>query len=315
MLVLENLVKEYDAPTKEPKVLVAADHLTLRIAEGECFGLIGPNGAGKTTTLKMICGLTAPTSGRVEVNGVDLQKNPFEAQKHIGYLSDFFSLYDDLKVWEYLDFFAHAYKLDEAAIPGRIKEVIALMNLESKTDALISGLSRGMKQRLGIGRAIIHDPRLLILDEPAAGLDPRARLELKVLLQEFHRRGKTILVTSHILSDLEEICTSVAILEQGRLLRVGKLNEVLERRTTARKFRLKLSAPVHELQTALSTRPGVANVSGSNIAAEFEFSGMDSAVASLLRSLIESGAAVCEFTEIQESLESVYSRLSSGEVM
>jgi ABC-2 type transport system ATP-binding protein len=136
-----------------------------------------------------------------------------------------------------------------------------------------------------------------------------------VLLQDFHARGKTILVTSHILSDLEEICTSVGILEKGQLLRVGKLSEVLQRRTAARKFRLKLSAPVHELQIALSTRSGVRASSGSNLAAEFDFEGDDSAVAALLRSLIEGGAAVCEFTEIQETLESVYSRLSSGEVM
>src|SRR5271168_4155564 len=159
MIRLENLSKEYDE-------VVAVRDLTLEIPEGEIYGLIGPNGAGKTTTLRMCCGLLEPTTGRVLVNDVDVYSDLELAQSQIGYLADFFSVYDDLKVWEYLDYFAHAYKMSEGSIPGRVEEVIRLMTLESKRDELISGLSRGMKQRLGIGRAIIHDPPLLVLDEP-----------------------------------------------------------------------------------------------------------------------------------------------------
>src|SRR6185295_2703625 len=221
MIQLEDLTKEYDASSSKQGVVLATDRLNLHIPAGDVFGLVGPNGAGKTTTLKMICGLVVPTSGHVLVNDIDVEKQPEEAQRYIGYLADFFSLYDDLKVWEYLDYFAHAYKMETSAIPARIEEVIQKMGLETKRDAMIGGLSRGMKQRVGIGRAIIHDPPVLVLDEPTGGLDPKARVELKDLLRGLHRSGKTIFITSHILSDLEELCTSIGILEKGRLLRVG----------------------------------------------------------------------------------------------
>jgi ABC-2 type transport system ATP-binding protein len=227
MIFLENITKEYDAPSSSQATIVAARQLNLNVPAGEIFGLLGPNGAGKTTTLKMICGLIAPTAGRVSVNGIDVAWQPEDAQQFIGYLADFFSLYDDLRVLEYLEYFARAYKMEPTAIPARIDEVIRQIGLESKREAMIHGLSRGMKQRLGIGRAIIHDPLLLILDEPAAGLDPKARIELKDLLRDLHGKGKTIFITSHILSDLEELCTSIGIIENGRLLRVGPLEEVM----------------------------------------------------------------------------------------
>ncbi len=229
MIRLENLSKEYEATSQKDSRVVAADRLNLEVPSGEIFGLVGPNGAGKTTTLKMICGLSVPTAGKVLINGVDVERAPEEAQMYMGYLADFFSLYDELKVWEYIEYFAYAYKLDPAVIPARVDEVIRWVGLHAKRDAEIAGLSRGMKQRLGIARAIVHDPPLIVLDEPAAGLDPRARVELKDLLRELHRNGKTIFITSHILADLQEICTSIAIMEKGRLLRVGRLDEVMGR--------------------------------------------------------------------------------------
>ena len=171
-----HLRKEYDE-------LVAVQDLNLTIPQGEIFGLIGPNGAGKTTTIRMACGLLAPTLGKALVNGIDVAAEPERAQQSIGYLSDFFAVYEDLKVWEYLDYFAHAYRVAESEIPARVSEVIAQVSLEVKRDALIRGLSRGMKQRLGIARAIIHRPKVLLLDEPASGLDPKARLELRTRLR------------------------------------------------------------------------------------------------------------------------------------
>src|SRR3984893_1895689 len=227
MLRLIDLTKEYDTDGDPGRRVLAADRLNLEVTAGEVFGLVGPNGAGKSTALKMICGLLLPTSGRVLVNSVDVEHRREEAQKYVGYLADFFSLYDELTVYQYLDYFARAYKVPLHSIPGRIVEVVLRLGLESKRDAAIAGLSRGMKQRLGIARAVIHDPPLLVLDEPAAGLDPKARHDLKQLLRGFQARGQTIVITSHILSDLEEICTSIGILEKGRLIRVGKIEEIL----------------------------------------------------------------------------------------
>src|SRR5271167_4139709 len=219
MIRLENLSKEYDE-------VVAVRDLTLEIPEGEIYGLIGPNGAGKTTTLRMCCGLLEPTTGRVLVNNVDVHSDLELAQSQIGYLADFFSVYDDLKVWEYLDYFARAYQLDSATIPARVDEVIEEIGLESKRDAMVKGLSRGMKQRLGIGRAVIHRPKLLLLDEPASGLDPKARIELRQLLKRLRDHGATIVVSSHILPDLEDFSTSIGVMERGMMLRSGRVQEL-----------------------------------------------------------------------------------------
>jgi len=325
MVRLDNLTKEYDLPPVKgnPAQVVAADRLNLTIGDGEIFGFVGPNGAGKTTTLKMICGLLVPTSGSVEVNGIDVERRPEDAQRFLGYLSDFFSLYDDLKVWEYLDYFARAYKMPAAKIPARITEVIAWVGLETKRDAFIQGLSRGMKQRLGIARAVLHDPPVIVLDEPASGLDPKARVELKELLKNLNRQGKTILISSHVLADLEEICTSVAILEKGRLLRAGKLADVMHEAAAPahRRLRIRVTAPGDELLAWLSTREGVLDahpsasvVSGSS-SVEFHFAGNDRDLAALVRDLVTSGAPVCAVEGSSESFEQIYARLSGGEVM
>lgn len=329
MIQIENLTKEYDLPSGQAGQIVAADRLNLTVPAGEIFGLVGPNGAGKTTTLKMICGLLTPTAGRVMVNQVDVEARPEDAQKHIGYLADFFSCYDDLLVWEYLDYFANAYKMEKELIPTRVDEVIRLMGLETKKDAMVAGLSRGMKQRLGIGRAILHDPPLLVLDEPASGLDPKARLELKLLIKALNRAGKTIFITSHVLSDLEEICSSIAILEKGKLIRVGSLEQVLRGAGapagdvagagshTARKFRIKLAAPGFALVEWLAARPGVANATleGEGGTVVFSYAEGDPEVAGILRDLVQAGAPVCGFEEVVQSLEQLYFHLSSGEVM
>jgi len=263
----------------------------------------------------MICGLSIPTTGRVTVNGIDVEKQPEEAQRYIGYLGDYFSLYDDLKVWEYLDYFARAYKMDAAAIPSRITEVIHRMGLDIKRDSLIGGLSRGTEQRLGIGRAIIHDPPLLVLDEPASGLDPKARVELKDLLREMYQSGKTIFITSHILSDLEEICTSIAMMEKGRVLRVGPLAEVIREGKTLRRFRIRLATPGFALDQWLSQRQGVGEVKMEASTVQFAFDASDAALAELLRAAVNAGARICSLDELSETLEQVYSRLSTGEVM
>jgi len=315
MIRLEHLTKEYDMPGGKAGKLVAASSLDLRVAQGEIFGLIGPNGAGKTTTLKMICGLLAPTAGRVTVHGVDVERQPEEAQRHLGYLADFFSVYDDLTVWEYMDYFAHAYKMDPAVIPSRVNEVIRQVGLEAKRDSFISGLSRGMKQRLGIARAIVHNPPLLVLDEPTSGLDPKARHELKQLLVEMNRAGTTLFITTHILSDVEEMCTSVAILEKGVLLRCGPLASVMQEARGGRRIRVRLAAAGFALRDWLTAQPGVAGVHASPTEAQFILTGDDAHTAELLARLVAAGAPVCAVEDVSESLEQLYSRLSSGETM
>ncbi|HXZ82115.1 MAG TPA: ABC transporter ATP-binding protein, partial [Terriglobales bacterium] len=216
MIELRSLRKEY------PNV-VAVDNVEVTIPEGDIYGLIGPNGAGKTTTIRMACGLLSPTFGSIRICKIDVHRQPELAQRNIGYLSDFFSVYEDLKVWEYLDYFANAYKMAPEQIPARIDEVIHQVGLEVKRDAMIKGLSRGMKQRMGIARAVIHKPKVLLLDEPASGLDPKARADLRNLLLSLRDSGATILISSHILSELEGFCTSIGIMERGRMVRSGKL--------------------------------------------------------------------------------------------
>jgi ABC-2 type transport system ATP-binding protein len=323
MLRLIELTKEYDVEGDSARRVLATDRLNLEIAQGEVFGLVGPNGAGKSTALKMICGLLLPTSGRVLVNDVDVEHRREEAQGNIGYLSDFFSLYDELTVYQYLDYFARAYKLPIDSVPGRVTEVILRVGLESKRDSLISGLSRGMKQRLGIARAVIHDPPLIVLDEPAAGLDPKARHDLKQLLRAFQGRGRTILITSHVLADLEEICTTIGILEKGRLIRVGKIEEILQvaagsqgaAPAAPRVVRIRLSSSGFPLDSWLTVRHGVSRVAASPLGTLFEFAGGDTDLSELVKALVTAGAPLAAVEQPGLTLEEAYTRIAKGETM
>lgn len=315
MIQLKDVTKEYDLPPGQPGQLVAADRLTLDVPDGEVFGLVGPNGAGKSTTLKMICGLLLPTSGQITVHGVDVETNPQAAQRDIGYLADLFNVYDELKVWEYVAYFARAYKLPAEKIDARVREVIAQVGLESKHDANVAGLSRGMKQRLGLARAIVHDPLLLVLDEPASGLDPKARLELKDLLRAMNRAGKTIFITSHVLPDLEEICTSLAILEKGKLLRHGKIADVMRSAGQTRRVRMRSAGAEFDLSGWLKSQPNVSEVQEDGTGVEFVFPGSDGDLAALIRATVLQGAPIYSVEEKTDSLEELFARLSTGEVM
>src|SRR5579862_7728402 len=295
MIELTNLRKEYDN-------VLAVDDLSLTVEQGEIFGLIGPNGAGKTTSIRIAAGLLSPTLGRALIAGVDVVKEPERAQQHIGYLADFFALYEDLKVWEYLDYFAHAYKLPEAEIPSRITEVIALVNLEVKRDAMIRGLSRGMKQRLGIARAIIHRPKVMLLDEPASGLDPKARLELKNLLRSLRDQGATILISSHILTELEGFCTSIGIMEKGRMVRSGSIEEVTAAATSTRLVRFTWAGDsLSAAQEALKSDARVSEVNLSASSGTFHFSGAEEDLATVLASLIAANVRVTSFAEVKQT--------------
>lgn len=309
MIELKQLRKEYDT-------VLAVEDLTLTVPEGEIFGLIGPNGAGKTTTIRMAAGLLAPTMGQAVVAGVDVAKEPERAQQYIGYLADFFALYEELKVWEYLDYFAHAYRLPESEIPARISEVIAQVNLEVKRDELIRGLSRGMKQRLGIARAIIHRPKVMLLDEPASGLDPKARLELRTLLRSLRDQGATILISSHILTELEGFCTSIGIMERGRLVRSGSIEQVAAAASAARFVRLTWAGDFPAIaRENLQNDPRISDITLASGGGTFRFGGSEEELAPVLAGLVAANVRVTSFGEVKQTVEDVYMKLSTHEVM
>lgn len=220
MIQIRNLRKEY-------KDLVALKNLNLELNAGDIFGYIGPNGAGKTTTIKMLATLLTPTAGTAHVDGIDVVRNPEAVRSIVGYMPDFFGVYDDIKVWEYLDFFAAAYRIPKLKRPQIIDDVLTLTDLNVKKDAYVESLSRGMKQRLCLAKTLVHDPKVLLLDEPASGLDPRARIEIKELLKELKAMGKTIIVSSHILPELADFCNKIGIIEKGEMIVAGDVNDII----------------------------------------------------------------------------------------
>lgn len=308
MIEIEKLRKEYGE-------VVAVDQFSLTIPKGEIYGLIGPNGAGKTTTMRIVCGLLEPTEGQVRVGGTDVLHEPEQARQHIGYLSDFFSLYEDLKVWEYMDYFAHAYGIAESEIPARIDEVLGEAGLEVKRDAFIHGLSRGMKQRLGIARAMIHRPHVLVLDEPASGLDPKARIELRSLLKSVRDQGTTILISSHILTELEGFCTSIGIMERGRLVRSGPIADVISAGEAARHVRLRWLGDKGDLEGMLGRQLGVSSLDLRANEGGFNFAGAEEELSQILHELVANGIRIVSFHEVKQTFEEMYMKVSSHEVM
>ncbi len=309
VIEITGLRKEFDD-------LVAVEGLDLSIPAGEIYGLIGPNGAGKTTSIRMACGLLDPTHGQVMVMDVDVHHDPERAQQFLGYLSDFFSVYEDLKVWEYLDFFAHAYKMPEADIPARIDQVIRQVELEVKRDAMIRGLSRGMKQRLGIARAIIHRPRVLLLDEPASGLDPKARMDLRNILRSLRDEGATILISSHILTELEGFCTSIGLMEKGRMIRSGTIAAIIAAETPTCAARLAWLGPSEALvRGKLEAHTQVSAIVLQGQQAVFKFGGSEEELAGVLAAVVAAGVKVVSFGEVKQTVEDLYLKLSHNEVM
>ncbi len=221
MLQIDHLYKSYGK-------FQAVSNLTLHIPPGDLFGFVGPNGAGKTTTIRMVCGLMLPDGGNIIINGMNALTQQKEIKKQIGYVPDFFGVYDNLKVREYMDFYGSMYRMNSNEIERIADDLLELVNLSDKKEAFVDTLSRGMKQRLCVARALIHNPALLILDEPNSGLDPRARVEMKELLQNLRSMGKTIVISSHILSELSEMCNSIGIMDHGNLVTAGRIEDVME---------------------------------------------------------------------------------------
>jgi ABC-2 type transport system ATP-binding protein len=305
--------------------LDAVENLNLQVSAGSLFGLIGPNGAGKTTTLRMLAGLLEPSAGEIRINELAIRKYWRDVQWQIGFMPDFFGVYEDLLVWEYLDFFARCYKLSPQRRSKSIAELLELVDLTEKRDVYVHTLSRGMRQRLCLAHALVHDPQVLLLDEPASGLDPRARIEMRELLRELRSMGKTILLSSHILTELAELCDSVAILERGRLVVSGPLDDIHRQVAGHRLLRLQVLSNWEQAEAILSLQTGIRQIitvetmaalpsDGDLRQVDIEFEGDTSATADLLDALVRGGVRLASFSEITNDLEEAFLRLTKGEV-
>lgn len=304
--------------TKRYQGLTAVDNLNLSISPGTLYGFIGPNGAGKTTTIRMLAGLLSPTSGDILINGESIAKNPQRARWLVGYMPDFFGVYDDMKVWEYLDFFARCYSLPAKRRLAVIDELLNLVELFEKRDAFVESLSRGMRQRLCLAHALVHDPKILLLDEPASGLDPRARIEMRELLRELGRMGKTVLISSHILSELAEMCDAVGIIERGKLLASGRVEEIARAASADKLLHVQLlqmdEQTVQDASAALKAYSGVNDVFETENGLEVVFTGDNNATSGLLRHLVEQNVPVLSFAEATSNLEEIFLKVTKGQV-
>ncbi len=300
--------------TKQYKNLTAVKDLNLIIEPGDCYGFIGPNGAGKTTTIKTMATLLEPTSGTVYIDGYDVTKHPLEVRKIIGYMPDFFGVYDDIKVWEYLDFFAASYKIPRNKRKQIIDDVLELTDLTVKRDAYVEELSRGMKQRLCLAKTLVHDPKLLLLDEPASGLDPRARIEIRALLKELQSMGKTIFVSSHILPELADLCNKVAILETGQLVVAGEVSDIMRQVQGALGVEVKFLSEEERDQAMklLSMQPTVKNLATENLTISFDYTGEREKRRELLQLLVTHGLVPDDFRERETNLEDVFMKVTKG---
>lgn len=311
MLTIENLTKNYGN-------IMALDHLNLHIEKGEIYGFVGPNGAGKTTAMRIVCGLLKATEGYVTVDDVDAIRQPEALKRKVGYVPDFFGVYDNLKVMEYMEYYGSMYGMERRKIRQVSRELLELVQLSDKENAFVDTLSRGMKQRLCVARALLHNPDLLVLDEPNSGLDPRARYEMKEILKHLREQGKTILISSHILPELAQLCTSIGIMEHGQLVTSGKVDSVMEA--------FKGNCPIHAkvvyadtkealhtyLSTVLEKQPFVERVSFLEDEVVIHFNGDDLEAARLLKKLFEQHIMVSQFYREKDNLESLFLKVTGG---
>jgi ABC-2 type transport system ATP-binding protein len=298
--------------TKMYGELYALNRLNLTLQQGDVYGFIGPNGAGKTTTMRILATLLNPSWGEATVCGYSIYTGSKEIRRVIGYMPDFFGVYDDMKVVEYLEFFASAYRIKGAARRKICEEVLELVDLTYKRDALVTSLSRGMTQRLGLARTLLHDPQVLLLDEPASGLDPRARIEMRALLKELRNMGKTILVSSHILPELADICNKIGIIEQGCLLVNGEVSEVMKQVRTDIVLNIAVSERLTDAAGMLENQPEVESVQDKNGVLIVKLNEGVNQYGFLANRLIEQGYELTMFKEDEINLETAFMHLTKG---
>ncbi|MBW7473204.1 ABC transporter ATP-binding protein [Paenibacillus oenotherae] len=305
MIEIEGLTKTFGS-------FQAVKGIDLTIAKGCVFGFVGPNGAGKSTTMSILATLAAPTSGTVKVGGFDVTQHPKEVRKRIGYMPDFFGVYDQFKTIEYLHFYGASYGIPKAEREELIPQLLELVNLSDKKDAYVDTLSRGMKQRLCLARCLVHDPDLLILDEPASGLDPRARIEMREILKELKAMGKTIIISSHILPELAEMVDEIGVIEHGSMVARGNISDIQSKLRVKRVLYVRLLDRLDEAESFLRDQPLVGRLLRDEQGIHVHYEGQDEEQAALLMGLISSGYRVVSFSEAQTNLEDVFLEITKG---
>jgi ABC-2 type transport system ATP-binding protein len=292
----------------------AVDDISFEFSSGHIFGFVGPNGAGKTTTMRILATLDDPSEGNAYLDGVSLVDDPEKARRYVGFMPDSLPAHRDMSVHEYLDFFARAYGLRG----GRRRDVVASVeeftNLGGIREKLLWALSKGMKQRVSLARALVHDPPVLVLDEPAAGLDPRARVELRELLKVLAARGKAILISSHILTELTEICNGAVIIEQGKILRAGSMEKIISGESPHRTIVIRALGPPEALHKELLVTPAVREARLAGLDVEIQVEGGDEAAAAILGQLVQKGFRIAEFRQRQMDLEDIFMTVTKGQV-
>ncbi len=306
MLHINKLTKKYGSFT-------AVSHLSLHIPEGDLFGFVGPNGAGKTTTIRMVCGLLRATSGTVKIGNVKGAVGSREMKRMIGYVPDFFGVYDNLKVREYMDMYGSMYGMYARDIARLTEDLLELVNLSDKKEVYVDTLSRGMKQRLCVARALLHNPKLLLLDEPSSGLDPRARVEMKELLKNLHSMGKTILISSHILSELSEMCTSIGIMNHGQLITSGRIEEIMAQLSGGNRIHIQIASGMETAVRILQEHAGVVLESVRENEVIVTSSSTDEEISALIGALIQNEVILTGFYREEGNLESLFMQLTGGD--
>ena len=305
MIEIRDLTKVYGTFT-------ALNRLTMSIKKGTVFGFVGPNGAGKSTTMAILATLLSPTSGSAKVGGYEVTERPKEVRRLIGYMPDFFGVYDNFKTTEYLDFYGASYGIPRHERQKLIPQLLELVNLTDKADFYVDSLSRGMKQRLCLARCLVHDPELLILDEPASGLDPRARIEMREILKELKAMGKTIIISSHILPELAEMADEIGVIENGVLLAQGNIQEIQQRMRANRVLNMRFLEREQEAVAYLKELPGISLVLADELGVHAHFGGSDEEQAELLQKLVAAGFRLLSFSEEQTDLEDVFLEITKG---
>jgi len=299
--------------TRTYGAMTALSNLDLTVNKGDLFGFIGSNGAGKTTTLRILATFLAPSAGSAKVLGHDVIKDADAVRHVIGYMPDFFGVYKDMEVTEYLDFFGACYRIPSAQREKTVNDVLELVGLSEKKGSLIGALSRGMQQRLGLARVLIHDPQLLLLDEPASGLDPRARIEMMEILRELRRMGKTIIISSHILSELETICNRVCIIEKGKLIYSGPVQGVRDQMSSGLVIWVRVGSDTAQAVALLKTRPEVTEVLPVDHKLKVTLASHDTDHSVIAETLVRGGVKLLELREDEIGLEEVFLRVTRGE--